>query len=472
MGTSKPNVVMIVLDSLRPEWLSCYQSKVQTSPRIDRLAGSAYVFENAISPSAWTFPCMASVFTGMLPTKHGGHDQHQLLDSPYATMAELFSNHGYDTAAFSDVPYVGPMTRLDRGFRTMSNLQFDQVSVRGKWLKAVGRLHRAVTGKYQKTNETPVVFTEAMRWLDRGRKSQSPFLLYIHSDETHAPFLPPARLRRKYSTASAARMHGINQDKHLYIGGAVTMTDQDFEHLHQLARAETAYIDEWLGRLFDRLEKHKAFEDTVVVIMADHGDNLGEHGLLRHGLCLYDTLVHVPLIIKLPGDRSGQRVRSVVQLIDLLPTLARAAGLPATDAGAQWQGQDLVEAVSTGDFAGYAISELYPHSREARDVWKRKVPDFMAEYDSRFNRLLRSYRTDTHKLIWSSNGRHELYDLKQDPSESHNIFLERKDLAAQLAGRLDAWMDSFPHAISGKAVDEAPRDELVTQRLRELGYLD
>lgn len=476
MNDSRPNILFVVLDSARPDWLSCYDGRLSASPNIDRLAQQSLLFETAISPSAWTFPSMASVFTGMLPTKHGGHDQHQTLDCGYPTLAEVFARNGYATAAFADVPYVGPLTRLDRGFQTMSNLRQDQVCAWHRALKALGRVHRTLARRYLKTHETRVVFGEAMRWLERRRPAGRPFLLYIHSDETHAPFLPPARYRRRFSGLSWSAMHAINQDKQFFIGGTEAMGGREFELLHALARAEVCYVDEWIGRLMEYLDRRRLADDTVVVIAADHGDNVGEHGLLRHGLCLYDTLLRVPLIVRPPGGAAGQRIRPMVQLIDLMPTLMTLAGLDEPATRAEFQGRCLIDAVRRNEFAPFAVSELYPPGEQTRAMWRRKVPGFVDEYLRRYDRLLRSVRTNAHKLVWASNGQHELYDLRADPGETTNLIERFPALAAELHAQLDGWLASFPHADGAPAHREPPgeaeTDDATMARLRDLGYVE
>lgn len=470
MKSDRPNVLMIVLDSARPDWFSCYNPRTGVTPHIDRLAEQSLVFEKAISPSAWTFPVMASVFTGMLPTKHGGHDEHRTLDSEYPTLAESLVAAGYDTAAIADVPYVGPMTNLDRGFRYMSNLRAHQVSLGSRVLKGISRVHRSATGKYQKTFESRVVIREGMRWIEQGRDASKPFFLYIHSDETHAPFLPPARFRNRLAGLSAAEMHAINQDKQAFVSGQRPMSNDELEDLRNLARAETAYADEWVGYLLDRFEKKGLLKNTTVVIAADHGENFGEHGLLRHGLCLYDTLLHVPLIIRLPNAGQCGHVKEMVQLIDLVPTLLKLAGCENESTLKQLQGRDLVEQVQSKQFASCAVSELY---RPATGLWENKVPDFMPEFRKRFDRVLRSVRTNTHKFIWSSNGKHELYDLLHDPDEGRNVVETEPALALQLRGELDLWLESFRHY--GQVAEPEPvveDDERVVERLRDLGYVE
>lgn len=467
---TKPNILMVMLDSVRPEWLSCYGSAAATSPRIDAIAERGTVFETAIGPSAWTFPVMASVFTGMLPTKHGGHDEHQLLDSAYPTLAETLQRHGYDTAGFADVPYVGPSTRLDRGFGFLSNMRVPQVSLASKVFKAAGRVHRKVSGRYTKTCETRVLMGEALRWYERQRDRSKPFFLYLHTDETHAPFLPPPEYRRKFAGLSRTRMYEINQDKQLYVSGQVRMTERDFADLHALAKAEVAFFDAWLGVLLDRLERDGVLSDTAVVIAADHGDNLGEHGLLRHGLCLYDTLVHVPLIVKSAGTGSGRRVRELVQLIDVFPTLMTAAGIDEPATRAEHQGGDLAAQVREGRFARFAVSELY---RPGQGLWRKKAPGFMPEFLERYDRRLRALRTNTHKYIWASNGRCELYDLTRDPGERRNLIDLEAGRAADMQRDLDAWLATFEaKEASATVAVEDTADERVFERLKELGYVE
>lgn len=473
----RPNILFVILDSCRPEWLSCYRPSAHTSPNIDRLAEQSLVFETAISPSAWTFPVMASVFTGMVPTKHGGHDEHQLLDSAYPTLAEVLQHAGYQTVGFADVPYVGPSTRLDRGFDILSNLRAHEVRPSGKLLKALGRVHRRLNGGYNKLFETHVLMGEVFRWLNQRRDPQRPFFLYIHTDETHAPFLPPPAYRRQFTSLSRSQMYALNQDKQLYVSGQRTMTEDDFAHMHALARAEVAYFDAWLGRLLDRLRVLELLDNMIVVIAADHGDNIGEHGLLRHGLCLYDTLLHVPLILKLPASRralsgatGGRRVREMVKLIDLFPTIMGLAGIDDPQTRNELQGQDLVQAVRTGRFDPFCVAELY---RPGQGLWRKKAPDFMPTFLERYDRRLRAIRTATHKFIWSSNGRHELYDLVADPAEAHNVVHEQPDLAATLSRQLQDWLASFvPTERTETIAVEDTADERVFERLRELGYVE
>lgn len=466
----RPNILFVILDSCRPDWLSCYHSSARTSPNIDRLAEQSLLFETAIGPSAWTFPVMASVFTGMVPTKHGGHDEHQLLDSDYATLAEVLRRAGYQTAGFADVPYVGGSTRLDRGFDVLSNLRAHEVTTGSKVLKALGRVHRRLHGGYNKLFETRVLMGEALHWLGHRRDPHRPFFLYVHTDETHAPFLPPPEYRDRFARLSRARMYALNQDKQLYVSGQVAMTEDDFAHMHALARAEVAYFDAWLGRLLDRLRTLRLLDDMIVIIAADHGDNVGEHGLLRHGLCLYDTLLHVPLILKLPGARRGQRVRDMVKLIDLFPTIMGLTGIDDPQTRRELQGQDLVQAVRAGRFEPFCVSELY---RPGQGLWRKKAPDFMPTFLERYDRRLRAIRTSTHKYIWSSNGRHELYDLVADPGETRNLLNEQPDTAESLSRQLHDWLATFTptETTQGFAVEDAA-DERVFERLRELGYVE
>jgi len=464
-----PNIVMIVIDSARSDLLSCYGQSLHTSPAVDKLAAKGILFECAIAPSAWTFPSVASVFTGMLPTKHGGHDQHRVLDSDYHTIAEVLSEHGYQTAAFSDLPFVGPTTKLDRGYQVMSNLRGSEVTLASKVDKAIGRTKRSVTGQYQKSHESRVLFREVSRWLDKERSQSDPFFLYIQSDEVHAPYMPPRRYLKQFTSEDGKKIRSINQDKVLYVSGKVSMTNQDFDTLFRLACAEMRHLDNYIGKLIGHLEAIGVLDNTYVIITADHGDNFGEHGLMRHGLCLYDTLIKVPLILTGPHIKGTQRVQSMVQLIDLFPTILRLAGIEEPLIEAECQGHDLLESISSGQFSPFAVSELY---RPAPGQYERGAPEFMDTFRHKYDRVLRSYRTLTHKFIWSSNGRHELYDLVNDPGENNNLIELELDLASQMQHQLDEWLDSFEHAdVVLSQSDDQVQDQAVIQRLKDLGYI-
>jgi arylsulfatase A-like enzyme len=256
------------------------------------------------------------------------------------------------------------------------------------------------------------------------------------------------------------------------MSGQVEMTEQDFEHLRALSCAELRHVDDWLGRCVSYLDQTGLREDTIMVVLADHGDHFGEHGLLRHGVCLYDTVIKVPLVIAYPRRIGSQRVKGLVQLIDLLPTLMRLAGLHEPEAEREFQGRDILTAVETGAFAEYAVAELYPPIQRGL----AKFPDYESEFRRKYDRCLRAIRTEQYKYIWASRGGHELYDLSVDPGECDNIIDRHAGVAAELRTKLEAWLEAVraPHAgqapTPGADLDEMAPE--VIQRLADLGYLE
>lgn len=247
------------------------------------------------------------------------------------------------------------------------------------------------------------------------------------------------------------------------------MSKEDFETLFRLACAEMRHLDNYIGKLLAHLEGLGVLDNTIVIITADHGDNFGDHGLMRHGLCLYDTLIKVPLIVAGPNIHGPQRISPMVQLIDLCPTILHLAGIDAPQIETEFQGRDLLESITTQDFSPFAVSELY---RPTPELFEKGAPEFMDEFRDKYDRILRSYRTMTHKFIWSSNGHHELYDLASDPMESHNLVELEPDLASQMHQELDQWLGSFEHAnVTSSESGDQLEDQAVIQRLRDLGYV-
>jgi arylsulfatase A-like enzyme len=157
----------------------------------------------------------------------------------------------------------------------------------------------------------------------------------------------------------------------------------------------------------------------------------------------------------------------VVSLIDLMPTLLGMAGIDEPEVLAECQGRDLMGAIRTGQFPEFAVSEV---RRPNQTIWQRTVPGFMPEFRMRFDRALRSCRTNSHKYIWSSDGRHELFDLETDPGEERNLTDDQPELAAQMQGQLDTWLASFRHAETAEPT-AAVDDQEVLRRLRDLGYI-
>jgi arylsulfatase A-like enzyme len=253
----------------------------------------------------------------------------------------------------------------------------------------------------------------------------------------------------------------INHNPWDYLVHPESMNQRDFEILEALHDSALTYLDTRIAEVINWLKQSNQLDRTMVIITADHGENFGEHQLMGHGHGLYDTLLHVPLIIHYPkGLISPGRVSHQVQTLDLLPTVLAMLGDTASAVYRSLQGHNLL----SEQHHPFTIAE---QSRPDLQPFYKRFPGVDV---SKYDRALQMIRTESYKYIWSSDGRHEFYDWQTDPAEQHNLLIECPEVAADLSQRLTNWRNSFEAAAPSTEVPEF--DETVKERLRALGYLE
>jgi arylsulfatase A-like enzyme len=264
-------------------------------------------------------------------------------------------------------------------------------------------------------------------------------------------------------SAPSARIDKVNQDPWRFLAGKARMTGEDFAILAGLYDGEVSYVDSRVGQLYETLRAERLLDNTILIITSDHGENLGDHGLMSHAYCLYDTLVQVPLIVHYPGTfPKGERVWRPVQTLDLFPTLLTLAEVTDPDAWDQAQGESLTSAPGADRF----VFSEYPEPEPSVSMITERYPEFDG---TPYDRSLRAVRSTTHKYIRGSDGREELYDLTRDSGEEHDILKAHPQIAADLGAALDRWVGSFQHAPA--AGDSVELDDEMRRRLEDLGYL-
>lgn len=450
------NIVLMVLDALRARNLSVYGYARPTTPNLEQFARECLVYENAFATSSWSLPTHASLFTGLMPAQHGADDEHKFLEPEHTTLAQYLGEQGYATAAVCYNPYVSAATGLERGFQTFNPATGSRLGV----LSARVR-HYAAKLRLVGDAGARLVNRQVRAALDRFAHDPRPFFLFAHYAECHAPYRYPHIYNRYLppgiSTRAAWR---VNQNPWRQLMNPATMRASDFDLLTALYDGALTYLDQQVAQVIAWLRERGQLDETMVIITADHGENLGEHGRIGHVYCLYDTLVHVPFVVHFPQSISARgHAARLVSAIDLVPTILELLGERPN---------------AFGDIKGSSL--LAPSAREAVygelsrpdfTVYRRQFP----EADTTpYDRSLRMIRTPQHKLIWASDGRHELYDLQADPDETRNVLDGRPELFARLAQQLEAW-----HAQLGRApqTHAAPAFEpQVVERLRALGYLE
>ena len=463
-GSARPNIVLIVLDTVRADRLRCRSDDRVPMPRIAELCARGVYFEQVSSSSSWTLPAHASLFTGLYPIRHGATQESAGLDERAPTLAERLGESGYRTYAASANPLVSIKSGLARGFDSFEETWRGQKRT-GPVRPSDHRNLRAVD--------------ELLMYRDRG----SPFFLFANFIEAHAPNKPPEHFR----PASVRERAGSGEIDHVgrhtaarYYLAPESVPANDFALLSELYDGEIAQLDELVGALVDRLDADGALSNSILILTSDHGENFGEHGHFRHIFSLYRSNVHIPLLVVLPGNaHAGERRADPVALVDLFATILGMAGVELPGAGGD--GRDLFAAAPAVDAEHPVVSEYY-FPAQALSLFG---PDLHAPQRDRldpFLRRLRSIESDGLRLIWSSDGNHELYDLATDPTEERNLagdpryaereraLLERLDAFVADAGGPRPLPDMTDHLSEpGGAFGDLDRE--TAEQLRELGYL-
>jgi arylsulfatase A-like enzyme len=457
----RPNILLIILDAARARNLSCYGYHRSTTPNLDRFAEQCVVYEQAISPAGWSLPAHASIFTGLYPSKHGAHDQHKYLDPEYPTMAELLRSQGYRTVAFCHNQYVGSLTGLDRGFEYFNRDFNGTPRVARKYLNRVDQgLAKALGYQDSGARQINRQIKWAFNWLQTGK---NPFFIFVNFLEPHSPYRSPRQFSTQYlpDDISLQQARQVNHNPWEYLVHSESMNKRDFEVLEALHDSAITYLDARIMEILNWLKQSNQLDRTMIIVTADHGESFGEHQLMGHGHGLYDTLLHVPLIIHYPtGLIKPGRVSHQVQTLDLLPTILEMLGDTSSSVSRSLQGCSLL----SNQRHAFTIAE---QSRPDLNPFYRRFPGVDV---SHYDRALQMIRTERFKFIWSSDGRYELYDWRADPAEEQNLVADCPEVTADLSRQLDEWRHSFVVAVPSTEVPEF--DETVKERLRALGYLE
>jgi arylsulfatase len=420
-GEAKPNVLLIGFDTLRADALGAWGRSPSLTPSLDRLAGQSDVWLEAFSTFNVTNPSFASILTGLYGKNHGVYDLQTPLPPQETTLAELLSTAGYDTLALISASHLGNHNSgLGQGFAEVS------------------------TASEHYAAEMPVDMT--MDWLAARAGKPRPFFVWLHLFDPHTPHTPPQPYALGFRPADAAGLSPVRLWNPFRQPEPRGFVEPVLGGNRDLYDGEVAYLDRQVGRLLDFLESRGLLENTVVAIVADHGENLGEHGIRFRHVGLFDTTTHVPLMIRWPGrERAGRRIEGLVETIDLFPTLLAAAGVKAP----QQDGTDLRELTGEG--------------RRGR----------RAVFSEHAGKLGVSVRTREHRYgLNQGNDRFlpdgpYLYDLAADPEETRNLAGSGRAVEKELNDLLLRWLAERrrkPNPQSRELTEEEER------KLRALGY--
>jgi arylsulfatase A-like enzyme/uncharacterized membrane protein YbhN (UPF0104 family) len=474
-ASGHPNVLLIVVDTLRADRLPTYGYAKGTTPNLDAFARDSVVFTHAFANSSWTRPSFATILTGRFASSHKTMGKSDVLPSEIDTLPEVLKRSGYHTAGFVTNYNVAPFFNFHQGFDAYHYLepefvlgaddtaakllwvQFAKQKIE-KWRAARGHVEPGTA--YQ---DAETVNRHVFSWLEQKAAAdsanvpsspsspKSPWFLFVGYMDPHDPYFPHPYNGSGYARAAHA-----------------SPSLEEAPVLSALYDGEIQYWDEHFGRLIQKLKDLGLYDNLAIVVTSDHGEEFGEHGGFWHGTTLYDEQVHVPLLLKLPGsgggsglgasgqapnqapNQAGVRISNWVQLVDIMPTVLRIAKVPAPQA---MQGLDLFEGTH----------------------------EVFAE-ESHEGNVLSSVRTRhgdaTWKLIHANDGNprglqaQELYRVDRDPRESTNLAVSEAPALQSQQTRLADYQKRAVQGAAERATVDIAKDSTTIDRLRALGYVD
>ena len=517
-----PNVLFVVLDTVRPDHLGTYGYERDTSPKLDAFAAQSVVFENAFATAPWTLPSHASMFTGVHPTTHGtGWEDPTLHDGrarvgdlaiyDMHTLAEELTERGYQSFGVAEKPWLSYDIGLTQGFEQFHDYSIPTLSERLLGSRVVARCKEKwgepevmTYPRHQDKGGARVIDT-ALTWLggSRERDESRPFFMFMNLNEAHDPYLPPADYWDRFLPEGVTVEDTLPKvlparqvDQHSMVLGEMPLTADMVEKYLALYDAEIYYQDLLLGRLLDGLEEMQLADNTLVIIVADHGEEFGEFETrVGHQLSAVDNLLHVPLIMRYPALLpEGQRVTSLASTVDIFPTIvdvierAQDTGMPrATPELLSLEGVSLVDAMQVDgpparDFviAHYANPTAYLSGWEQ---WATHINDPLNFPLARYLRTIDVLRTADEKFFTYSDGTRSLLNLQEDPLE---LGSERQNVAPELAARALAYEQRLQrqlgsyrtlhemlvgHMVRSRSANASKRFNVSDQDMESLGYV-
>ena len=483
-SVGSPNIILITMDTVRTDHLSCYGYQRLTTPNLDRFSQEGVVFKNAYATNSWTLPSHASIFTGLYPSKHGadhtsdslhgeaGQKQEYLdwyellsrnftkLSKEHQTLAEILSAGGYRTAGIIGGIFCSSIFGLSRGFDYYDdeipyfNIRFfllyqliDHCFSLNDFFTQYGYLGKRIAADLNNS---------AFTWLEKNH--DQPFFLFINYMDAHTPYIPPPPYDGYFSKIPkniilrnnpppdasfvTAQTNLINS----VISGDHQLTPEEKELTVSLYDGGILYLDHYLGLLFEKLKDLKAYDNTIIIITSDHGEAFGEHNQMEHGLTLYEEVLRVPLIIKYPSAYPVHgEVEKRTSLVDLMPTILSFLRYPIPSG---------IDGENMEKSSHLLIAELFLGMSKKNH---KGTSDLRALYEGK------------EKYIWASHGSGELYNLEKDPQEEKNLIMKFPQKAEAMSMILKQWLASVK--LPGTEKENVKITKSTEEKLRALGYL-
>ena len=457
--TGTPNVVIFLIDTLRADRIGAYGYSKPTSPSIDSLVADGVLFEDASAPAPWTLPSVMSLFLSTLSCEHNVLIDGDKLAASARTLPMRLQTAGYKTASFFANPYAGTLSGLERGYdvaRAMDRQVDDQI---------------------------------VKDWLGTFDAAPAePFFLYIHNTEPHNPYRADPAFVERFGEAPRETRQDVEKTYRLYrrltridydekrARGTVDNAGKQEELVRRLSAlgpqidvlydATVAEADDRLGGIVSALEDAGVWDNTLFIVLADHGEELGEHGSWQHDQSVYQELIRVPLVIRFPRNQfAGTRVSQPVTLLDVAPTIVDYLG--ATELAAGFRGRSLLPLIQEKPEGGADESSM--RVTAVRDNRKK----YYRPHKENRGDLNVVIRQGGWKGVWNAEiESFELYDLERDPGEIENVSAAEPELVEDMLDFAQSWLAGCEAvAMESFTEDELRLDEETRQRLETLGYI-
>lgn len=442
------NVVIISLTNTRKDDMGIYGYTRNTTPNIERFFKNSLLFENAFAPASWTLPVVTSLFTSLFPDRHGVMDRYDgsRLSDDTLTLAEIFKENGYKTAGFTGGGDYNRQFNQDQGF----DIFYDQGDARSP-------LAYAGTG-----DSIP----RAVDWLNK-LQGKDKFFLLVQGYDTHCPFTPKEPFDTMFTEGQKSNIDyktclwTFGPTKPVYENGVrlwpvknmgnsdgvideIKLSDNDVAYMTALYDGEIAQADNNLNELFKIFEEKGLTKNTIFIFMSEHGDLLGEHGRFMRGGPLrgtfYDPVINFPLVIRHPGINHFEKIDSLVQTVDLMPTLLEMLGLK-DDQSQKRQGKSVIR-----DFMGQGETNEYVYAASSYNAVDNSFFKGFSRVGAIRNKewkLIKEIVAADKDAFTSGGGKnkesYELYNILKDPGENNNLINEQKDIATSLKNKLKDW---------------------------------
>ncbi len=424
---SATNVILISIDTLRADHLSCYGYPRPTSPILDKFASQGLLFEDVSTTCPWTLPAHASLLTGLYPSRNGVRVRTDRLRDDVLTLAEVLKEHDFLTSGIVNSHWLSNTNGLDHGFE-----EFLYVKESANMVKPTR------------------VEDEARDWLSKRHDKR--FFLFLHYYDVHSDYYSLPQYRKQFVRPYRGITDGSTAQLQRFRKGRFPLDDDSVKHLIDLYDAGIRQMDDGMKRLFALLEEKNLLDNTLIIITSDHGEEFMEHGGVLHGRTFFQEVLHVPLIMRGPNLPQGQRIKSVASLLDVMPTLLAMLGIPPPPGLDGIDLQPLWQKNKVGSPKRLLFGEA---------DWNNNVNNKIVD------NIKRCIRQDHYKfLVNRVTGKTDLYDIVNNPDENIDVSSKHTSLVEFMHSRL---RDFLKISRTGRTVDPLSPKEIGL--LKSLGYL-